>query len=635
MTPLSRPLRVLGDPALASAWRRLLRLWRPMAGWSLTVWIVVAVALAPLSSALLGWSWLWGREEVVANEALLTWVLTPQGLVWFGLAGSLALVGTVLHYAGVFRIVTDDLEGRPVSLPETALRLTPAVPALVRLCGAAVGAAILLAVPVGAGLVGIRHLFLGAHDINFYLAERPPAWWWATTSAALWTAAWGAFAAWLAGRSVLALPAHLDGHRPLAAALRRSWRNTRGEGVRVVRVVAVSVGAWFVVRALLDAAVVAGGGALLGWAASASDSLRVLVAISGGWAALTVILDAGVTFLGIAYVSTVVTKLYHEDTALHAAARPPGISELPGRLRTGLASWLRPKRLVPVLLVAAAVSAAAGALLLERIPEPRPVAVTAHRAGPSPAPENTLSALERAVEAGADWSEVDVQLTRDGVPVLVHDADLLRVAGEPRRVSRVTYRELEGLVQGPDDGTPPGERRIATLGEFLERARGRIGVAVELKYYGWDPELAPAVARTLRERGSGDRVMVMSLDLRGVRQVRGLSPGVPVGYAAAAAVGDPTRLPVDFLALSRRAATPSAVRAAHRRGLDVHVWTVNRAAGMAEVIQEGADGIITDRPELAVEVRDELADLPAVSRLLLRFGHLLRIEDEEAEAEAL
>lgn len=601
-----------------------------MAGWSLLVWAVVAVALTPVSSGLLSWSWLRGGETVVANEALLAWALTPGGLTWLVLAGSLALVGTVLHFAGVFRIVTDDLEGRRPTLPATALGLVPRTPALVRFCAAAVAAGLVAALPLAAGLAGVHRIFLAGQDINYYLAERPAAWWWALGAAAAWTAAWAAGVAWLAGRSVLALPACLDGHRGLVAAVRRSWRGTRGEGVRVVRVVGLAVAAWLAARALVDAAAVAAGTAVVGWTASVTDSLRVLLAATGGWAVVSLLLDAAVAFLGIAWISTVLSKLYHEDTELHRAGGVPGVEGVPARVGDVVQRWSRPTRLVPALALALAVSTATGAVLLERVPDPRPVAVIAHRAGPPPAPENTVAALEAAVEAGADWSEVDVQLTRDSVPVLVHDADLLRVAGDRRRVSGVDRREIRDLVQGTDDSIPAEERRILTLGEFLDRAEGRIGVAVELKYYGRDPRLARHVARVLRGREADDRVMVMSLDLEGVRQFREAAPEVPAGWAAAAAVGSPTRLDVDFLALSRSAASPAVLRAARAGDIDVHVWTLNRADLVAEAIQQGADGIITDRPRLAVGVREELADLPAVSRLLLRFGHLL-VEEPDGE----
>ena len=600
-----------------------------MLAWSVLVWAAVAVLLTPVSSVLLGWSWLRGREEVVANEALLAWVATPPGLAWLMLAGSLTLTGAVLHFAGIFEIVTEDLEGVRPSVPEAALRLAPRVPDLLRLCGAAVGAGLLLVLPLAAGLTGIHRLFLGARDINYYLAERPAAWWYAVAAAGVWSLAWGGVTAWLAGRSVLALPGYVDGHRPLSEAIRRSWRDTRGEGRRVLRLVGSVVGGWLLLRALVNATATAVGGAVVGWTASVSGSLDALVAATGGWALLTLLLDTGVGFLGIAFVSTLLTKLYHEDTDLHAALEAPGVRELSARARTLAFRWLRPSRFVPAVLAALVLSLAIGGLLLERMPEPRPVAIVAHRAGPSPSPENSLAALERSVETGADWAEIDVQLTRDRVPVVVHDADLMRVAGDPRRISRVDHREITGLVQRPDDGTPRSERRIATLEDFLERARGRIGLVLELKYYGWDPDLALGVVRVLRETGTRERVMVMSLEVRAVRQLRELAAEVPVGYAAAAAVGDPTRLPVDFVALSRRAATPSLVRSAHRRGIGVHVWTVNRASEMAEAIQEGADGLVTDRPGFAIRVREELEEMTAVSRLLLRFGRALAEEAED------
>lgn len=629
---MRHPLRRLfSDPTLGLAWRRLLRLWRPIIGWSLLVWVSVTVLLTPISSALLGWSWLRGREQVVANEAILGWALTAPGLAWLVLAGSLALVGAALHFAGVFHIVTEELEGTTASLPETALRLGRDLPALARLCAATVLAGLVAAAPLAAGLWAVHALFLGAQDINFYLAERPPAWWRAVAAAAAWTVLWAVGAGWLAGRAVLALPAYLDGHRPLLAAVRRSWRVTGGEGVRVARVLGVAVAAWLGARAAIDAAVVAAGSAAVGWTASVSGALWPIVAATGGLALLSVAVDAAVLFLGIAWISTVLTKLYHEDTDLHARVRSVAPPELTERARALLARWARPGRLLPALGAAAAVSWAAGAFLLERLPEPRPVAVIAHRAGPAPAPENTLAALERSIEAGADWAEIDVQLTRDGVPVVVHDADLMRVTGDPRRVSGTDYAELKDLVQRPDDGTPPDERRVATLGDFVDRARGRIGLVVELKSYGPDSRLVPEAARALEAVPEGE-AMVVSMDLDVVREARRLAPEIPVGYGAAAAVGDLSRLPVDFLAVSRQSVSPSLLRAARRRGLDVHVWTVNRPARMAELIQDGVDGIITDRPALGVAVREELAGLTAVSRLLLRFGHLLT-EEQDAPAD--
>lgn len=261
----------------------------------------------------------------------------------------------------------------------------------------------------------------------------------------------------------------------------------------------------------------------------------------------------------------------------------------------------------------------------------RPATVTAHRAGPPPAPENTLAALELSIQAGADFAEIDVQRTRDGVVVTVHDADMMRTAGAPLRLRETDYADLASLVQGRESPFPAAERRVATLREFLERARGRIGLVVELKYYGWDPDLAAATIEEIRAAGMEDQVLLMSLNLEAVHQVRRLAPEIRVAYASALSVGDVSRLTVDALAVARSRATRSFIRTAQRGGMEVHVWTLNDARHMVVAIEQGADGIITDRPGLAVRVNRELAELPAALRLLLRFQQVRVGGRNEAE----
>jgi glycerophosphoryl diester phosphodiesterase len=121
----------------------------------------------------------------------------------------------------------------------------------------------------------------------------------------------------------------------------------------------------------------------------------------------------------------------------------------------------------------------------------------------------------------------------------------------------------------------------------------------------------------------------MTLSLDAVRQLRELAPGMTVGFVSTLAVGDVSRLPVRFLAVPTQAASARMIRGAQDRGLEVHVWTVNRAGSMAELILRGVDGIITDDPALAVRVRREVAELSAPARLLLRVrGFVVRDEAE-------
>jgi glycerophosphoryl diester phosphodiesterase len=611
---------MLNDAAFASAWRRVVRLWRPMAGWTVVVWAAVALVLGPASTMLLGWQVLRGPRPVVGNEALLIWLLTPRGVLWTLLAGGLALLGAVARYAGLFHIVTDDLSGRHPTVRRTALHLVPQLPALFRLSLVAVGVGVALAAVLVAGLAGIRAVLLAEFDINYYLSERPPEWRHALIAATVWAIAWALAALFVLARTVLAVPAYLDGHQPLRAAFSRARARGTGQKPRLFRLIALSIAVWLLARLALGSAYLWTGGAVVEWVASISSSLRPVVLATAGYGAALFAMDAVVGFLGFSFVATVLTKFYFEDTDLHAVIpATPTLRSMPWRLMRRARPWLRPRRLVPLGLVAAVVSVVASGVLLDRIPERRFVEVIAHRAGPPPAPENTLAAMERSIEAGAEYAEIDVQRTRDGVVVVVHDADLMRVAGDPRRVATVTYAGIASLVQRPDDGSPVEERRIATLDAFLDRARGRIGLAIELKYYGPDPELAPAVVDRIRALGMEDQVVVMSLSVEAVEQLSELAPELRLGYVSAAAVGDPTRLPVSFLAVSRAAATPRLIRSAQERGIGVQVWTVNRPTVMAEMIERGVDGLITDDPALAVRVREEMLTLSPVSRLLLRF----------------
>ena len=138
--------------------------------------------------------------------------------------------------------------------------------------------------------------------------------------------------------------------------------------------------------------------------------------------------------------------------------------------------------------------------------------VTAHRAGAVKAPENTLSALKQAIADGADLAEIDVQTTRDGELVILHDGDLARIAGDRRRVEQCTLAELRQLDIGSWHNAAFAGERIATLGEMIALARGRIRLNVELKYNRDDPQLAAKVLRLLRSEGVLDQCVITSLE---------------------------------------------------------------------------------------------------------------------------
>jgi glycerophosphoryl diester phosphodiesterase len=264
---------------------------------------------------------------------------------------------------------------------------------------------------------------------------------------------------------------------------------------------------------------------------------------------------------------------------------------------------------------------------LSRYVTARPlVRVTAHRGHARAAPENTLSAVRKAIESGADYAEIDVQQTVDGVVVLLHDSDLQRVARVPRRIAEIPYAELRTLDVGRwFDAAFAGER-VPTLAEVINLSRGRIKLNIELKFYGPDRGLAEKVARLVHEQDFESQCLVTSLDHDALVKVKRHEPRLATGLIVAYALGDVSRLDLAVLSVRAEALSDDMLRAAHRRGMEVHVWTVNDARQMGRLIKRGVDNILTSDPDLAIRVRDEWAELTGAERLLLASRLLLGLE---------
>ena len=163
---------------------------------------------------------------------------------------------------------------------------------------------------------------------------------------------------------------------------------------------------------------------------------------------------------------------------------------------------------------------------------------------------------------------------------------------------------------------------MPTLAEVLALCKDRIGVNIELKYYGHERRFEQSVAEIVEAAGMDDQVVVMSLSLDGIRAMRGVRPDWTLGLLSSVALGNLARLDVDFLALNGRAATRRLIRHAHAQGKQVYVWTINDAVGMHSMFGRGVDGVITDEPALAVSVLQQRAELEPSQRLLMQLADL-------------
>ena len=245
--------------------------------------------------------------------------------------------------------------------------------------------------------------------------------------------------------------------------------------------------------------------------------------------------------------------------------------------------------------------------------------VVAHRGASARCPENTLEAFDAAVSAGADVVELDVRLTADGVPVVLHDYDLSRTTEGVGVVHELTLTELKRLDASGGRG-PRAE--IPTLRESLELLAGRALIDVELKNIPGEPsfdspeeELTTRALGVVAELRLERAVLYSSFNWLSIERVRELDPGAVTGFLTIAGI-DP------FAALTYAASAghgyvlPQAiglldvgadlVHAAHEVGVRVGTWTVDAPEQIESMFAMGVDAVATNNPELAVPIRDRI-----------------------------
>ena len=626
---LKRTTNILFNPLFRSSWRSVVLLWKPMAGWTLLVYAVFTALLAPVLVATLNWGIFRGDRLIVGNEELYTWFFSPSGFSYLFLVLLITLTGLVIRYAGLFQIVTDFLLGRSVSVKDTSLHIAARIPILIKLCVITIFGAILLLIPLFIGLGIIYLVWLAEFDINYYILTPPPEWYSALTWGSIWGGAWFLFAVFVAACALPALPAYLDGKKTLFEALREVWEAPMSKTLQLIKAVVMAVLFWVALRLLVDALLIYIFFIITDWAHSAFDSLRLIVFITGNYLFLSLGIGAVISFFGFSMISVIITKFYYSYSRPTLEQEIPGLWRLTKKTMGILAWWTKPARAISLILIIVMGGLTVSYFIVDTTIDERQVLNIAHRANALGAPENSIAALENSITVGADMAEIDVQMTADGTVVVLHDADLMRVAGDPRRIRDVTYDDISDLLLITDQDLPEDKIGIPTLQQYLSGSRDQIKLLIELKYYGFYPELAEETIRVVRENQMEDQVLFMSLSMAAVQQVKEIAPYVAMGYTSAAAAGDLGRLPVDFLAIFHQNITPQLISDYSERGRPIYAWTVNRAEEMIGAIERGADGLITDEPVLAGAIIEEMNQLSRAERLLLQFGFLIL----EAQAE--
>jgi len=229
--------------------------------------------------------------------------------------------------------------------------------------------------------------------------------------------------------------------------------------------------------------------------------------------------------------------------------------------------------------------------------------VAGHRGDRDDAPENTMPAFERALTGDVDYVETDIQLSADGVPVLIHDPTVDRTTDGTGRVAGLTLAQLRSLDAGSWYSPRFAGTRIPTLEEFLARFSGVQSKKAMLELKGeWGPGQARTVVDLVYRFGVQNRVVMASFDLPTLATLAEVAPPFPRVLIQHDLPRDPvaTLHSVGAFALLTRTAAvradPKVVRRMHLAGLQVVLYTLDSAKNWKRALGYGVDGIITDSP---------------------------------------
>jgi len=209
-----------------------------------------------------------------------------------------------------------------------------------------------------------------------------------------------------------------------------------------------------------------------------------------------------------------------------------------------------------------------------------------------------MPAFELAIEHQADWIELDVQETQDRELVVIHDSNLMRLAGCDRNLWDLTTSELASLDVGQWFGEEFKHTRIPSLASVMDLAKHRIQLNLELKHHGHEQTLVNQVVDLIHQKQWRQDCVISSLDLDFLQQVRRLDPQIKIGSIIPPPRPDYPDFEVDFYSIHFTLATPDRLEEAHAHGKEIHVWTVNQPAVMRQMIELGVDNIITDQPSI-------------------------------------
>jgi len=607
--------------AVLETYRRAMTWVVPLTVLHLSVRLAVSVLLLPVAGVILGLVLKWSGDPALTDQEIAGLLLSPVGAVGALAVGAVLILAAFLDIALMTALWRRPVPGLGAALTSAWRLVLPRLGGVFRVGSGLLLRVLAICLPFVALAGLLAALTLTSHDINYYLTWRPPVFLLTAAAIAALLLGMAGLLVWRLSGWALALNLRLIDGVPARDCLAQSAAYLGARRGAVIRGLLV----WLALRLALGFGVTAAMGAVGAAAqALALPDLGLVAAATAVTLALWSLATAVTAAVSNGALAALLDDLHRRAAPERPASRPEDVPRAGRLVAAGLAA----------LAVLAGLSAATVlGDVATRLADPQPVEVIAHRGAAAVRPENTLAAVDKALEDGADWVEIDVQEIADGTVIVAHDSDFMKQAGVPLKVWRATPEDLARIDIGSWFDPAYADQRPPTLRAVLERAKGRGRVLIELKYYGHDDRLEERVARIVEETGMARDVGIMSLKRAGVARMRALRPDWPAGILAARAIGDLAGLDADFLAVNTGQVSPRLLRRAHAAGKRVHVWTVDDPRAMSRFISMGVDGLITNDPALARQVIAQRTELSLLERLVLWLSDRARLDSFDLVAE--
>ncbi|WP_071460874.1 glycerophosphodiester phosphodiesterase [Bacillus massilinigeriensis] len=243
----------------------------------------------------------------------------------------------------------------------------------------------------------------------------------------------------------------------------------------------------------------------------------------------------------------------------------------------------------------------------ESVGELRKIDNVAHRGASGYAPENTIAAFDKAVDMKADYIEIDVQRSKDGKLVIIHDTTVDRTTNGTGAVKDLTLEQLRSLDAGSFKGPEFTGEKIPTFEEVLDRYRGKAGILIELKapekYPGIEEEVAHLLKVRNLDKPRNNKIIIQSFNFDSVKKTNQLLPNVPVGVLTSSRTHTTDQALKEFATYadyfnpSYGIVTKELVDKVHGLGMGISSWTVRTPEAAQFLIDMKVDAIITDYPD--------------------------------------